>query len=49
MIRLFTAAMLLLATAIPAFACELNSASGNANGTAQSAGASQKAPPQTRS
>jgi hypothetical protein len=49
MIRLFTAAMLLLAAVAPAFACEWNSASGNANETAQSSGASQKASPQNRS
>ncbi len=49
MIRLITAAALLLATLAPAFACEWNSASGNANERAQSSGASQNAAAQNRS
>jgi hypothetical protein len=47
MIRLITAAVLLLATVIPSFACERTSASGNANETAQSA--SHNEGPQSRS
>jgi hypothetical protein len=49
MIRLFTAAVLLLAAAAPAFACERNAAAGNANETAQSSGTSHSAGWQNRS
>jgi hypothetical protein len=49
MIRLVTAAVLLLAALAPAFACELNSASSNSNETAQSSGASHNAGAHKRS
>jgi hypothetical protein len=49
MIRLVTAAVLLLAALAPAFACELNSASSNSNETAQSSGAAHNAGAHKRS
>jgi hypothetical protein len=49
MIRVVTAAMLLLAALTPAFACEFNSASNNSNETAQSSGASHNAGAHKRS
>jgi predicted small secreted protein len=49
MIRLFAAAVLLLAVAAPAFACEWNSAAGNGSDASQSASASHRTNPQTRS